>query len=77
MSDDKYGRDTAINAETGLPEMTDEERNAIKKRIAFLPMLFFKVVMLALGCGIAYPIYKYGDKDKYDARMLLAKEADQ
>ena len=76
MSDDKYGRDTAINAETGLPEMTDEERNAIRKRYA-VGSIILKVVMPVLGCGLAYPIYKFGDKDKYDARMLLAKEADQ
>ena len=35
------------------------------------------ILFYAVGCGIAYPIYRYGDQDKYDSRILLAKEAEQ
>ena len=38
--------------------------------------LVFPVIGTAIGCGIAYPIYRFGDKDKYDTRILAAKEAE-
>ena len=63
MSDDKFSKsDAALNAETGLPEMTEQERDAISRR-AKVGSIIMKVVMLAIGCGLAYPIYRFGDKD--------------
>ena len=36
-----------------------------------------RLFCITVGCGIAYPIHGYGDQDKYDSRILLAKEAEQ
>ena len=36
--------------------------------------VIFPIIGVFIGSGLAYPIYRYGDKDKYDARILVMKE---
>ena len=36
----------------------------------------FPTVLTAIGYGVAYCIYRFGDKEKYDLRIAAAKEVD-
>ena len=77
MSDDMYAKQgQEIDPKTGLPVFSEEVKAQLSKRGA-VALIIFRVFCIAIGCGVAYPIYRYGDQDKYDERISLAKGAGQ
>ena len=76
MSDDQFEKPKEVmNEQTGLPERTDEERDK-GERGGKIGAVILPLVPTAIGYGLAYLIYRYGDKTKYDGRITLAKDND-
>ena len=62
-----------LNQKSGLPEMTDAQRDALgskSKRTALLA----PVLMIAIGYLIALAIHSFGDTSKYESKIALAKQ---
>ena len=73
MSDDSFVKPNQETDAQGLPEFTDEERDKRGSKGAAAAVVF-PIISTAIGSGLAYLIYRFGDKDKYDTRILAAKE---
>ena len=73
MSDDYEKPKEVIDERTGLPEMSDEQRDK-GGRGGKIFALMFPTILTAIGYGVAYGIYKFGDKEKYDGKIAIAKE---
>ena len=58
--------------DTGLPDNYYEANTYECEAITFTSI--FSIIGAAIGYGIAYLIYRFGDKDKYDSRILIAKD---
>ena len=63
------------NAKTGLPEI-DEGTRAKFSTLSGLGAFIFPAVSTAIGYGLAYLIYTYGDTSKYDSRRDICKSYD-
>ena len=56
MSDDFEKPKEAINEQTGLPEMTDEEKDKGARK-ASVGAIIGPIILTAIGYGLAYAIY--------------------
>ena len=63
-----------IDPKTGMPDLTEEEKEKAKKG-KLLPVIFPMINMI-FGFGIAYGVYSWGDKDKFDSRITIVNSYD-
>ena len=57
-----------------MPDLTDEEKEKAKKG-KLLPVLFPMINMI-VGSGIAFAVYSWGDKEKFDSRITIVNSYD-
>ena len=69
------GEKADVNPNTGLPNLTEEEKEKAANSDKF-KSVFYPVVSTLIGSGIAFLIYRFGSKDKYDAKILAAEAFD-
>jgi hypothetical protein len=72
-AEEKKDANGKVNAVTGLPEF-DEPVNSCKKVVG--SQLMVKLVIQAIGFGIAFAIYYLGSTEKYDLNIASSKGAD-
>ena len=69
------GEKAELNPNTGLPNLTEEDKEKAANSDKF-KSVFYPIVSTLIGTGIAFLIYRFGSKDKYDAKIQAAKAFD-
>ena len=75
MSDDNFeapSKKQEINEQTGLPVLTEEFKEKAGGKASFAAVLM-PIIGTAIGTGLSYLVYRFGDKAKYDERIDAAK----
>ena len=76
MSDDNYTKPKQeINQQTGLPVVSEEEKASAMRKAGLMAILL-PLFVTAVGYGIACAIYHFGETEKYDERINIAKDYD-
>ena len=76
MSDDFLKQKEDLNEATGMPVMKEEEIEKAKGPKGKVFLVFFPLIFVGVGTGIAFTIYKKGDTEKYDERITLVNSFD-
>ena len=70
--DNNFKVEEGINPKTGLPLLTEEEKNKAE-RFAFWFAWIFPTIFTGIGIGIAFAIHNKGDTLKYEERLEMAR----
>ena len=76
MSEEKLMPKETLNANTGMPEITDEEKENAQSTKSSIIGFIFPWIFIGIGTGIACGIHAWGDKAKYDSRIAIVNEWD-
>ena len=63
---------TNKNEKTGLP-LIDQETKEKKMKFVPLGQFIVPIITTAIGYGIAYAVYAWGDRAKFDANLRTVK----
>ena len=64
---DKYKKAPPNSEQTGLPQLEEGRADTMGSRSAIMAFVF-PAVFTALGYGLSYLIYQFGDTDSYDLK---------
>ena len=78
MTDDHYteakpGQER--DPQTGLPIVEEDKKDSLSTKASVMALVF-PLIGTAIGYGIGYAIHRFGETEKYDERIALAKQYD-
>ena len=75
-NDYKVSNEETINTSTGLPELSEEEKDKWEKVNTWMFCSLGPIISASIGISIAYLIYHFGQTEKYDLRLESARYYD-